>query len=69
MSNKHSKGKVGRDGVVRYYVPEQHAWRTLQEIEQQNKAFEQADKVASILIPILFVGVFLFMIIITISSI
>lgn len=69
MSNKHRKGKIGRDGIVRYYVPEQHSWRTRQEIEQHNKAAEQADKVASILMPILFVGVFLFMIIVTISSI
>ena len=69
MPNKHSKGKVGRDGVVRYYVPEQHSWLTRQEIEQQNKATEKADNVMSALVPILFIGAFLFMLIVTISSI
>jgi hypothetical protein len=68
MAHNHSKGKVGPDGVTRYYVPSQHAWLTRKQIEEQNKAAEQADKVASIVMPIVLGGAFLFMIIVTISS-
>lgn len=68
MPKHHTKGKVGPDGVVRFYVPSQHAWLTRDQIEQQNKAEEQADKVASILMPIVLGGAFLFMIVITLSS-
>lgn len=68
MPKHHTKGKLGPDGVTRYYVPSQHAWLTRDQIEAQNKAAEQAEKIASIVMPIVLGGAFLVMIIVGLSS-
>lgn len=68
MPNHHSKGKVGPDGVTRYYVPSQHAWLTYQEIEDQNKLEKTADSVFTVISILTVGGALLFMMIVTLSS-
>ena len=68
MPDHHSKGKVGPDGVTRYYVPSQHAWLTHQEIEEQNKAEKTSDSVFTLLSIIVGGGALLYMLIVTLSS-
>ena len=68
MAYNHSKGKVGKDGVTRYYVPSKHAWETLEEIETQRKADENADSIASVVAIVAVGGGLLFMLIVTLSS-
>lgn len=68
MPNHHSKGKVGKDGITRYYVPSQHAWLTYKQIEEQNKAEKTADSMATVVTIVVGGGALLFMFIVTLSS-
>lgn len=68
MPKHHTRGGLGPDGVTRYYVPSQNAWFTREQIEAQNKAERQADKIASIFMPITVSGALLFILIITLSA-
>lgn len=68
MPTHHTKGKLGPDGATRYYVPSQHAWLTHDQIDAQNKAAGQANKIASIMMPIVLGGAFFVMIIVGLSS-
>lgn len=68
MPNHHSKGKVGKDGITRYYVSSQHAWLTYKQIEEQNKAEKTADSMATVVTIVVGGGALLFMFIVTLSS-
>jgi hypothetical protein len=67
MANIHSKGRVGDDGVTRYYDPNKHAWVTekqIQEEQRANQIINLMNKAAYIL-----VGCgFLWMVIVTFSN-
>jgi hypothetical protein len=64
MVKHHTKGKMGRDGVMRYYVPSQHTWLSMQEIEAQRKAEELGDKIHNTVAVVVIVGAFIAMLII-----
>lgn len=64
MVKHHTKGKMGRDGVMRYYVPSQHTWLSMQEIEAQRKADDLGDKIHNIATVVVIVGALLAMLII-----
>lgn len=40
MVQHHKKGKMSPDGVMRYYLPEQNGWLSMQNIEAQRKVNE-----------------------------
>jgi hypothetical protein len=46
MTKVHKKGRIGEDGVMRYYDPSKHSWRTEQEIKNE----ETASKISIVMI-------------------
>jgi hypothetical protein len=64
----YSKGKLGSDGVTRYYVPSQHAWKSLEQIAEEKKADETAVSIDTVVGIVVVVGALLFMVIVGLSS-
>ena len=68
MAKVNKNGRVGEDGITRYYDPSKHSWRTEKELQDEEFASKIADWM---IIPaglVVSVGGILWMIIVTFSK-
>lgn len=68
MAGIHPKGRVGEDGVTRYYDPTKHAWITEKQIKDEQRANQITDFIIKIAYIVMGVGGFLFMLVVTFSG-
>ena len=68
MAKVHKKGRVGEDGVTRYYDPSKHSWRTEKELQDEEFASKISDVMIISAAVVIVGGGFLWMIIMTFSG-
>ncbi len=68
MAKVHKKGRVGEDGVTRYYDPSKHSWRTEKELQDEEFASQISDVMIISAAVVIVGGGFLWMIIMTFSG-
>ena len=67
MAGIHPKGRVGEDGITRYYDPSKHAWVTVQDLKNEAKAAQIINIMTTVSAVILGGGGLLWMIVQTFS--
>ena len=68
MAGIHPKGRVGEDGVTRYYDPTKHTWITEDQIKDEQRANQIIDLMYKITLIVIGGGGFLYMLVVTLSG-